>query len=113
MAMKVQKGDTVMVLWGKDKGKRGVVQSVWPKEGKVLVENVNVVKKHVKARPGVRQAGIVEQPARMDASKVAVVDPSTGDPAKIGFRYLADGTKVRYSKSSGEQIGTPIGTAVR
>lgn len=104
MAMKIRKGDTVMVLWGKDKGKRGVVQRVWPAEGKVLVENVNIVKKHVKARPGIRQAGIVEQPARMDISKVALVDPETGEPTKVGFRFLPDGTKVRFSKTTGKEL---------
>lgn len=109
MAAKVQKGDTVMVLWGKDKGKRGVVQRVIPKEHKVIVENVNIVKRHTKPRGIARQAGIIEQPAPMDLSKVAVIDPQTGEPTKVGFRVLADGTKVRYAKRSGEQIGLPIG----
>ena len=104
MAMKIRKGDTVMVLWGKDKGKTGVVQRVWPTDNKCIVENCNIVKRHVKARPGVRQTGIVEQPAPLPMAKLALVDPSTGEPTKVGFRFLEDGSKVRYSKSSGEVI---------
>ena len=104
MAFKIVKGDTVMVLWGKDKGKRGVVQRVMPKEGKVVVENVNIVKKHVKPRGIVRQAGIIEQSAPLDISKVAIVDPRTGEPTKVGFRFLADGSKVRYAKRSDEVL---------
>jgi len=104
MAMKIRKGDTVMVLWGKDKGKTGKVERVWPAEGKVLVENVNIVKKHQKPRGNVRQAGIIEQPARLPICKVALIDPATGEPTKVGFRFLADGTKVRYAKRSGEVL---------
>ena len=104
MAMKIRKGDTVMVLWGKDRGKTGVVQRVWPDEMKLIVENINIVKKHRKPRPGVTQTGIIEQPARLPIGKVALVDPSTGEPTKIGFRLLADGTKVRFAKKSGETI---------
>lgn len=102
---KIRKGDEVTVLTGKDKGKRGVVLSVIKENGKVLVENVNMVKRHTKGNPmqGV-PGGIVEKEAPMDISNVAIWNPVTNQADRIGFRFLEDGQKVRFFKSNNEVV---------
>lgn len=100
----VKKDDTVMVIAGKDKGKSGKVRKVFPKENRVLVEGVNITKKHMKARPGVAQAGIIEREAPIHASNVMIVDPQSGKPTRVGHRFLDDGTKIRFAKQSGAAI---------
>ncbi len=99
--MKIRKGDVVQVIAGKYKTKRGEVKRVLRDEKKVVVEGVNIVKKHVKARTQVRQAGIIEVEAPIDVSNVMLVED--GEPTRIGYR-IENGEKVRYSKTSGKTI---------
>lgn len=101
---KIRKGDDVIVLTGKDKGKRGTVLRVL--DGKLLVEGVNVVKKHQKPNPikGV-QGGVVEKTMPIDVSNVALFNPATQKADRVGFKLLEDGRKVRVFKSNGEVVG--------
>ncbi|QIZ78467.1 50S ribosomal protein L24 [Ferrimonas lipolytica] len=103
MAAKIRRNDEVIVLTGKDKGKRGKVSQVLT-TGKLLVEGVNLVKKHQKPNPqlGV-QGGIVEKEAPIHASNVALVNPATGKADRVGFR-VEDGAKVRFFKSNNELV---------
>jgi large subunit ribosomal protein L24 len=104
--MHVAKDDTVIVLSGKYRGKMGRVLLVFPDEGKVIVEHVNNVKRHTRPNPakGIK-GGILEKEGPIPASKVMVVDPTTGKPTRIGHKRLADGKKVRIARRSGEMIG--------
>ena len=100
---RIRKGDNVVVLTGRDKGKRGSVLRVLPSEGRIFVQGVNVVKRHT--RPSAAQAGgIVEKEASIHVSNVALVDPEGGTPTRVGVRILDDGRKVRFAKRSGELI---------
>jgi len=99
--MDLKKGDRVVVLKGKDRGKDGVIMRVLPKEGKVIVEGVNVVKKHQKATRATMQAGIIDKDMPIDASNVAIV--SRGKPSRIGYR-VEDGKKVRVALKTGEVL---------
>jgi large subunit ribosomal protein L24 len=101
---KIKKGDEVIILTGKDKGKRGSVQSVL-KDDRILVDGVNMVKRHVKPNPmrGVA-GGIVEKEASMHVSNVAIFNPALGKADRVGFRVLEDGSKVRFFKSNNELI---------
>ena len=101
---KIKKGDDVIVLTGKDKGKRGTVLSVTA-DNRVFVDNVNMVKRHTKANPqrGVA-GGIVEKEASVDISNVALFNPATKKADRVGFRVLEDGRKVRYFKSNDEVV---------
>jgi large subunit ribosomal protein L24 len=101
----VRKGDTVEVIAGKNRGKRGRVLKVFPKDGRVIVEGVNVVKRHAKPSPKLPQGGIVEKEARIPASRVMLVCPKCGEAVRYGHDYLPDGTKVRVCRRCGEQIG--------
>jgi len=103
MAAKIKKGDTVVAISGKDKGKEGEVLSVLPKEGRVLVRGVNVAKRHQRATQ-TSQGGIVDKELSMDMSNVSIVDPKDGKPTRVGFKVLEDGRKVRVAKRSGEVI---------
>ncbi|MEW9670172.1 50S ribosomal protein L24 [Ammoniphilus sp. 3BR4] len=100
----VKKGDTVVVITGKDKGKKGRVLAAFPKENRVLVEGINMVKKHTKPNPNNPQGGIVTQEAAIHASNVMLADPKSGEPTRIGYKVLDNGNKVRYAKKSGETI---------
>nr|WP_282711445.1 50S ribosomal protein L24 [Lancefieldella sp. Marseille-Q7238] len=102
--MKIRKGDTVEVLTGKDKGTRGEVLRVIPKDNKVVVEGVAVVKRHMKPNAANQQGGIVEHEAAIDASNVALIDPKDDKPTRVGYSVKDDGTKVRVSKRSGEEL---------
>jgi large subunit ribosomal protein L24 len=103
MAAKVKKGDTVVVIAGKDKGKKGEVISVRPDDHRVVVQGVNVVTRHT--RPSMTsQGGLVKQEAAIHVSNVALIDPKSDKPTRVGFKTLGDGTKVRIARSSGEQI---------
>lgn len=104
MAAKIKKGDTVIVLAGKDKGSQGVVLKVQPKEGRLVVQGINLVKRHVKASMADPEGGIRTREAALDVSNVAVRDPQTGKPTRVGFKVLPDGRKVRVAKRSGVQI---------
>ena len=100
--MKLKKGDRVIVLRGKDRGKEGVIATVMPKDGMVIVDGINTAKKHQKSTGATMQAGIVTKDMPMDASNVAIV--SKGKPSRIGYRVEADGTKVRIAKRTGEVL---------
>mgnify|MGYP006280589681 FL=1 len=101
---KIRKGDDVAVLTGKDKGKRGTVLRVL-KTGKVVVEGVNVVKRHTKPNPTTNTpGGIVEKEAGIDISNVAIFNPVTGKPDRVGFKSLEDGRKVRIFRSNKEVV---------
>ena len=100
----VKTGDTVVILSGKDKGKQGKVLQVSPKEGKVIVEGLNIATKHVKPRRQGEQGGIVEAEAAMYACKVQLVCPKCGKATRIGHKILDDGSKVRVCKSCNEEI---------
>ncbi len=109
MANKIKKDDLVQVLSGKDKGKQGKVLQVLPAEERVLVEGINRVKRHLRAGQfGNTEGGIVESEAPLHISNVAVVDPETGKPTRVGFRFEDDGdggtTKVRFAKASGKEL---------
>jgi large subunit ribosomal protein L24 len=102
--MKVKKGDLVRVISGKDKGKEGKILRVIPKLNKIIVENVNVVKKHQRPTQQLREGGIIEQPSPIHASKVMVVCPSCGKPTRVGYRFLEEGKKVRVCRKCNEII---------
>lgn len=101
--MHVKKGDKVMVISGKDKGKSGVILASFPKKDRVLVEGVNIIKKHVKPNQVNPQGGIVSQEAAIHVSNVMLIDPKTGEPTRVGYK-VEDGKKVRVAKKSGEII---------
>ena len=100
--MNVNRDDTVLVIAGKDKGKRGRVREVRPADNKIIIEGINIVKKHTKGRQGARQAGIVEQEAPLAASKVMVVCPSCDRGTRIGHTFLDNGQKVRQCRHCGQ-----------
>jgi large subunit ribosomal protein L24 len=104
MAMlKIRKGDQVVVMAGKDKGKHGEVLRVIPKESRAIVQGVNVVRRHQRQTPQA-EGGIVAKEAPIHLSNLAVEDPKDGKPTRVGFKTLEDGTKVRFAKRSGEVI---------
>ena len=105
MANKFRKGDEVIVLTGKDKGKRGTIAKVITESGRVVVENVNMVKRHTRGNPMQgTPGGIVEKEMPLHASNVALWNPVANKPDRIGFRTLEDGRKVRYFKSNDEVV---------
>jgi large subunit ribosomal protein L24 len=101
--MHVKKGDKVMVISGKDKGKAGVILEAYPKQSRVLVEGVNVVKKHSKPSQANPQGGIISQEAPVHVSNVMPIDPKSGNPTRVGYKTV-DGNKVRVAKKSGEVL---------
>ena len=100
----VKTGDTVIVISGKSKGKKGKVMAVSPKEGKVIVERVNMVKKHVKPRKMGEPGGIIKAEGAMYASKVQIVCPRCGKPTRVGHKLYEDGTKGRICRKCGESL---------
>jgi len=100
----VKKEDTVIVISGKDKGKKGRVIAAFPRNNRVLVEGVNMVQKHAKPSQSNPQGGILNQEAPIHASNVMVVDPKTGEPTRIGYKVTDNGKKVRVAKKSGRVI---------
>jgi len=102
--MHVSKGDTVRVMRGDDKGKEGKVLSIYPKTGRVLVEGINIVKKHRKARTADDQSGIIEAPAPVASSNLMLLDAKTGEPTRTKARIDTDGTKERVGVRTGEPI---------
>ena len=101
---RIRKGDEVVVIAGKDRGRRGSVLRVYP-DGRVLVENVNVVKKHQRGNPQAGQpGGIISKEMPLDVSNVMIFNPQTEKGDRIGYRTLGDGTKVRYFKSNDEVV---------
>ena len=102
-AAKIKKGDHVIVLAGRDKGKHGEVIEVIPKDGRAVVRGVNTVRRHQKQTPA-KEGGIITKEASIDLSNLAIADPKDGKPSRVGFKTLDDGRKVRFAKRSGERI---------
>ncbi len=102
--MKIRKNDTVLVISGKDKGKKGKVRFVYPKNDRLIVESVNFMKRHARATGQVRQAGIIQREASIHISKTMLVCGKCGKPTRVGFRFLEDGKKVRFCQSCSEVI---------
>ena len=103
MAAKIRKGDKVVVLAGRDKGRTGEVISVNPSEGRALVRGVNVVKRHQK-QSAQQEGGIISKEAPIHLSNIAIADPKDGKPTRTGFKVQADGKKIRVAKRSGAEI---------
>jgi large subunit ribosomal protein L24 len=103
--MHIRKGDTVEVICGDDKGTRGRVLRVDSKTGKLVVEGINRVYKHVRKSQRAAQGGRLSKEMPIDASNVMLIDPSTNRPTRVGIRYLDDGRKERYAKRSGTSLG--------
>lgn len=102
-SLKIKKGDSVVVLTGRDKGKRGEVIEVRPKEKRALVRGINVVRRHQRQTAS-QEGGIISKEAAIQISNLALEDPKDGKPTRVGFRTLEDGKKVRFAKRSGEII---------
>ena len=101
--LKIKKGDRVIVLSGKDKGKEGVVQRALPEDRKVVVEGVNTAKRHRKARSATEAGGIIEIDKPIDVSNVALISPKDGKATRVGYQ-IVDGKKIRVCKRTGEEI---------
>lgn len=102
--MRVRKNDIVRVISGNDRGKEGKVLKVFPTSGRIIVEKVNMIKRHQRASRDVPQGGIVEKEGPINASNVMLVCPNTGKPTRIGKDVLSDGSRARVSKKSGEML---------
>jgi len=103
MAAKIRKGDKVIVLTGRDKGRTGEVVQVRRSEDRALVRGVNLVKRHQRQTPA-QEGGIVSKEATIHLSNLAIADPKDGKPTRVGFKILPDGRKVRFAKRSGVEI---------
>jgi len=104
MPAKLKRGDKVVVLAGKDRGKRGTVRRIIPKFDRVVVEGVNIIKRHQRARSAQQQSQIIEREAPIHISNVMLIDPNSDKPTRVTFRHREDGTMVRVAKRSGEDI---------
>ena len=102
--MKIRKNDNVLVIAGKDRGKKGKVHWVIPKHNRVLVEGINMIKRHTRPRPGIRQVGIIEREAPIYMSNVMLICAKCDKPVRLGSRTLEDGKKVRVCRSCHEII---------
>ncbi len=102
--MKIRKNDTVRVIVGKDSGKKGKVRFAYPKDGRVLVEGINFIKRHTRAVRQVRQAGIIEREAPIHVSNVMLLCSKCNHPTRVGFRFLEGDKKVRICRVCGEVI---------
>lgn len=102
--MHVVKNDMVKILTGKYSGKTGKVLKVFPDQKRLIVEGVNIIKKHTKPSQKNPQGGIIEKESTIHVSNVMVIDPKTNEPTRVGYKFLEDGTKVRISKKSGEML---------
>ena len=103
MAAKIRKGDRVIVTAGRDKGKRGEVRQVLPEDGRAIVAGVNLVRRHTRQTPQT-EGGIITKESTIHLSNLAILDPKTGKPTRVGFKMLDDGRKVRVAKGSGDLI---------
>ena len=101
---KIKKDDEVIVLTGRDKGRRGTVKVIHTKDDRVIVDGVNMMKRHVRPSQAEPQGGIQEREASIHISNLALIDPSENQATRVGYRVLEDGRKVRYAKRSGEVI---------
>ncbi len=106
MAARIVKGDQVVVITGAQKGTRGEVLQVFPAENRAIVRGVRIVKRHTKQQRMGEQGGIVQKESPIHLSNLKLVDPKSGNPTKVGFRKLDDGTKARVAKATGELIGS-------
>ena len=104
MPAKIKRGDRVVILAGKDRGKQGTVRRIDTKHDRVVVEGVNMIKRHQRARSAQQQSAIIEREAPVHASNVMLVDPNNNQPTRVTFRRREDGTLVRVGKRSGEDI---------
>ncbi len=103
MAAKIRKGDRVIVTAGRDKGKRGEVRQVMPEDGRAIVAGVNLVRRHTR-QTAQTEGGIISKELTIHLSNLAILDPKTGKPTRVGFKVLDDGRKVRVAKGSGDLI---------
>ena len=103
MAAKIKKGDRVIVTTGRDKGKRGEVRQVMPEDGRAIVAGVNLVRRHTR-QTAQTEGGIISKESTIHLSNLAIVDPKTNKPTRVGFKVLDDGRKVRVAKGSGDLI---------
>jgi large subunit ribosomal protein L24 len=103
MAAKIKKGDRVIVTAGRDKGKRGEVRQVMPEDGRAVVAGVNLVRRHTR-QTAQTEGGIITKESTIHLSNLAILDPKTGKPTRVGFKILDDGRKVRVAKGSGDLI---------
>lgn len=101
--LKIRKGDRVVILSGKDRGKESVVTAALPREGKVVVEGVNTARRHTKSRSATEAGGIHDKDMPIDASNVALISPKDGKPTRVGYEVV-DGKKIRVCKRTGEEI---------
>jgi large subunit ribosomal protein L24 len=104
MAARIRKGDRVEVITGADRGKRGDVLRVMPKEDRAVVQGVNIAKRHTKASGMGQQGGIIEKEATIHLSNIMLIDPKTDKPTRVGFRVLENGEKLRVARPSGNVI---------
>jgi large subunit ribosomal protein L24 len=102
--MKIHKDDTVLVIAGKDRGKKGKVRFAYPRQGQIIVEGVNFIKKHSKAKGAARQAGIIDLEAPLDVSNVMLICSKCNKPGRIGYKKLETGRLVRYCRACGEVV---------
>ncbi|MBT3246170.1 MAG: 50S ribosomal protein L24 [Actinobacteria bacterium] len=102
--MKIKKGDTVRILAGKDRGREGEVTRALPSEEKVIVEGVNIAKRHQKPTSATMQGGIIDKAMPLHVSNVAIISPSDGQPTRVGYRFDADGVKVRICRRTGVDL---------
>ena len=103
MAAKIKKGDKVVLIAGRDKGRSGEVVKVMPSEGRALVRGLNMVRRHQR-QTQTQEGGIISKEAPVDLSNLALIDPKDGKPTRVGFKILEDGRKVRFAKRSGDLI---------
>jgi large subunit ribosomal protein L24 len=103
MAAKIKKGDRVIVTTGRDKGKRGEVRQVMPEDGRAIVAGVNLVRRHTR-QTAQTEGGIISKESTIHLSNLAILDPKTGKPTRVGFKILDDGRKVRVARGSGDLI---------
>jgi large subunit ribosomal protein L24 len=101
--LKIKKGDNVVVISGRDKGKSGEVLRVYPAEARAIVQGVHIARRHTKPRMG-DPGGIVEKELTIHVSNLAHVDPQSGKPTRVGYKFLDDGRKVRFARRSGEML---------
>ncbi len=102
--MKIRKGDKVLILAGKDKGRESVVSNAFPAEGKVTVEGYNIAKRHTKPISAEEPGGIIDKEMKLDVSNVAVLSPKDGKPTRVGYKVNDDGSKVRVCRRTGAEI---------
>jgi len=102
--MKIKKDDNVLVIAGKERGKKGKVRFAFPRKQKIIIEGINFIKKHSKARGAARQAGIIDLEAPLDISNVMIICNKCNKPARIGYRKLEDGRRVRFCRVCQEVI---------